>query len=449
MKNVVLISLDSLRGDFLRCCGNKNISTPNIDSLAERGVLFKNVIVQAPYTVASHASMLTGLYPFNHGIRMQFTKQKLTKRALFALHTLKKLDFKLLSFVGVNVFGPQHGYDIWDFQGRSKILNIWRELRRNRNNRFFCFIHYFGIHTPYPGIHLRDKGFLKILENPLCKIRRNDFIYIRGASRLDSILFGGDIERIKRIRKIMKSNDRDDIKWVKKGYRKAVEHADLFVGRVVDVIKKLDLSDKTALLITSDHGESFNEYNEIEEFPDDYEHGPFLYDTLIKVPLIIYNLYLPKGKVIDQQVQCIDIIPTVFALLDKSSVLQGRINGSPLLNYISDETVSDTYDCAYSETMKDTKEKRESVIKKACIRTKDGYKLVADYNNDSFKLYNCNRGESEDISEHKPELVSELKEVLEKFIERNKIESDDRNMMMGQKEHEELVRRLQELGYIG
>ena len=68
-KNVVLITIDTIRADHLRCYGYKNIETPRIDALAQQGVLFENTFSPVPLTLPSHTSILTGTYPPFHGIR--------------------------------------------------------------------------------------------------------------------------------------------------------------------------------------------------------------------------------------------------------------------------------------------------------------------------------------------------------------------------------------------
>src|SRR5687767_14276962 len=67
--NVLLISIDTLRADHLGCYGSREVRTPNIDSLAQSGVLFKNVVAPAPFTLPSHISMMTGLIPPAHGVQ--------------------------------------------------------------------------------------------------------------------------------------------------------------------------------------------------------------------------------------------------------------------------------------------------------------------------------------------------------------------------------------------
>ena len=68
-QNLLLITIDTLRADHLGCYGNKSIQTPNIDALADQGILFQQAFTPVPLTLPSHASILTGLYPPAHKIR--------------------------------------------------------------------------------------------------------------------------------------------------------------------------------------------------------------------------------------------------------------------------------------------------------------------------------------------------------------------------------------------
>src|ERR1700754_3825880 len=67
--NLVLVTIDTLRADRLRCYGNTKIETPHLDQLASSGVLFENAVAQTPLTAPSHASIFTGLYPTTHKVR--------------------------------------------------------------------------------------------------------------------------------------------------------------------------------------------------------------------------------------------------------------------------------------------------------------------------------------------------------------------------------------------
>ena len=96
--NVILISLDCVRADHLGCYGYQRKTSPNIDALAEKGVLFEQAIAASFWTLPSHASMLTGLYPVNHGAR---AKHKINESAAMLPQLLQAQGFNLSAeFIG-------------------------------------------------------------------------------------------------------------------------------------------------------------------------------------------------------------------------------------------------------------------------------------------------------------------------------------------------------------
>lgn len=166
---------------------------------------------------------------------------------------------------------------------------------------------------------------MAFLEPAVRKDGQNDYLHIPKLDRLSRVLFGGKDYKVRKIR--------EAFRW--------------------------------------------NEHREIEEFPEDYEHGAFLYDTVLKVPLIIWGKGLPSGRIVEQQAQSIDIMPTALELLGMEDALKrGRVNGRPLLKYLRGD--EDDYRYAYSETKKDRETERENTIDKTCLRSKDGYKLIMD-----------------------------------------------------------------------
>jgi len=445
MKNVVLISIDSLRADALACCGNEQTPTPNIDQLAQRGTLFNSAISQAPYTVGSHASMLTGLYPFNHGLRRQYMKSKLPRSSLHPLNKIKQ-DHKLLAFTAGEFFGQAYGYDIWDFHTKSKILTIKNAFRRYRNTPFFAFVHYWAVHTPY-ATNLAENLWQHLAEQ-VQRLVKNDYISL---PRVDRILFGGDSRKIERIRSAIRSKNDTLIGKVKQGYRKAVTRADRFVGQILQSLEALGLLSQTAIILTADHGESFNEYNEIHQFPNHYEHGYCLYDNVIRVPLIITDFAsnLSAGKTIEQQVRIIDIMPTILDILGKAQFLSPKnVNGKSLLKYINQQTEQSSVICphAYSETMQDPE--YEANVEKVSIRTNDGYKLIFDCNKNEGILVNYKENEKQDIKQNQPDIFRKLKSELANLIETSKIHVSDDQESMDKQEYDKIAKSLKDLGYL-
>jgi arylsulfatase A-like enzyme len=452
VKNIILISIDSLRADALGCCGNKTISTPNIDQLARKGHLFKNTIVQAPYTVGSHASMLTGLYPFNHGLRGQYTRCKLAKNSLHLLKKVKE-DHKLLSFARADLFGASYGYDIWDFQMQPKVLSIRNSLRRNRQAAFFAFIHYWGVHSPY-ATDLAENRWEQLGEQ-LEKLIKNNYMYVPqpGLGWLHKILFGADSRKREKIRRAMRNHEETLIERVKAGYSMAVQRADVFVAQILEILDSLGILNDTIIILTADHGESFNEFNETEQFPNEYEHGHLLYDTVIRVPLIVTDFTSNScgKKTIEKQVQTIDVMPTIIDILGKGQYLSPtNVNGRSLLRHVKEkaEGSDDKFCYAYTETMQDSEAADRSGLDKACIRSDDGYKLIFDYRKGSETLVSYRRGEKEDIKGEEPDIFHRLRAEFRKLIEDSEIDLYKNQGTMSEKEYHAIAKRLKELGYV-
>jgi len=276
--NVLLFTLDTTRADRIGCYGYPNVRTPNIDGLAAQGVLFKNATAQAPLTLPSHSSIFTGTYPFIHGVRdnggFYLEPENVTLAEL-----LKPRGFTTSAFVGAFVLDSRWGlnqgfdyyYDNFDFAKYKKISldSVQREggevakaffdwFKTNGDRRFFSWIHLYDPHTPY--------------EPP--EPYRSEY------SGRPWGLYDGEIA-----------------------------YVDSIIGKVLESLREKGVLDKTIIIIMGDHGESLGEHGESS-------HAFFIYDSTVSVPLI---LRLPasnlKGKVIDAQVENVDMMPTLLDLL--------------------------------------------------------------------------------------------------------------------------------------
>jgi arylsulfatase A-like enzyme/Tfp pilus assembly protein PilF len=276
--NVLLITLDTTRADHLGCYGYPNVRTPNIDGLAAEGVLFKNTTAQSPLTLPSHSSIFTGNYPSRHGVRdnggFYLGPENITLAEL-----LKQNGWATSAFVGAFVLDSRWGlnqgfdyyYDNFDFAKYKKISldSVQREggevikaffdwFKTNGDRRFFSWIHFYDPHTPY--------------EPP--EPYKSEY------SGRPWGLYDGEIA-----------------------------YVDSLIGKVLESLRQKGVLDKTIIVIAADHGESLGEHG--ESF-----HAFFIYDATVSVPLI---LRLPasnlKSKTIDDQVENVDIMPTLLDLL--------------------------------------------------------------------------------------------------------------------------------------
>ena len=164
---VILISVDTLRADYLSCYGSKGRPTSNIDALTKGGTLFAQADAQAPLTLPSHVSMLTSTYPFVNGIRDN--GQKLSGKEITLAQVLRARGYRTGAFVGGFVldrqFGLDKGFDIYDSPfrppvdreadsadlkrlGEDVVDSAFRWIEKQAGAPFFLFLHLFDLHTP-------------------------------------------------------------------------------------------------------------------------------------------------------------------------------------------------------------------------------------------------------------------------------------------------------------
>jgi len=154
--NIILIINDSLRASNLGCYGyQKDNISPNIDKLADEGIVFTNVISQAGYTLPSIASILTSKLPFDHGAYTQYHKLGNEENTLAEI--LQENGYATAAFVGggytSKIYGLDQGFDIYEeadggsVEEVSEMAFAW--LRQKQGAPFFLMLHHYSTHYPY------------------------------------------------------------------------------------------------------------------------------------------------------------------------------------------------------------------------------------------------------------------------------------------------------------
>ena len=272
IRNVLLISIDTLRADHLSSYGFPRRTTPNIDGIAREGVLFRNAYSPIPATLPAHCSMLTGTLPPFHGVRDNLN-QRLPDSSLTLAELLKQKGFAtgavVSSFVLDHRFNLSQGFDSYDdrFQAVHKIGDVSERkgdettrvatqwLAEHASGPFFLFVHYYDPHDGYEP------------PEPFAA------------------------------------------QWADDLYSGEVAFADHCLGELLEKLKKLGLYDSTLIIVTGDHGEMLGEHGEMN-------HGFFIYESALRVPLVFRVPRLRAvPRQVDQPASLIDIVPTVAALL--------------------------------------------------------------------------------------------------------------------------------------
>ena len=307
IRNIILISIDTCRADYLSCYGYLQKTTPHIDAVAEGATRFENVISPAPITLPAHSSMLTGTTPPFHGVHNN-TGYQLAPSNLTLAEILQQDGFTTAAIVSAFVLdgnrGLTQGFDTYydsfskrnynrDIEGNERkggettqlALN-W--LDQNKEGKSFLFLHYYDPHLDYSPPEPFASDFA---DNP---------------------------------------------------YAGEIAFTDHCIGRVVRKLKEIGLYDSTLLIITGDHGEMLGEHGEDE-------HSYFIYESAIKVPLIIKLPRQAKGLAIAQPVGLVDIVPTLCSLLDID--IPSRIQGQDISSMLHG-TIPDAYERhLYSESV--------------------------------------------------------------------------------------------------
>ncbi len=297
-RNLVLITIDTLRADHVGAYGYRRGTTPALDRIARDGIRFEHAYAPAPITLASHASMLTGRYPAGHGARDNLMPVSPSVPTLATV--LHERGFDTAAFIAAfpldRRFGLSRGFDVYsDRMPRGpdgRLLNerpgrqvmdealAWLATRLSSpspqspvsspRKRFFLWVHLFEPHAPY-GDPARAAG-------------------------------RGPVER----------------------YDEEITTADAQVGRLLDALGPALAN--TLVTVAGDHGEAFGEHGEIG-------HSIFVYDTTLRVPWLMMGPGAGRpGSVAVDPVGLIDLAPTALALLGTGSIDADGLDLRPLID---------------------------------------------------------------------------------------------------------------------
>ena len=340
--NVILISIDTLRADHLGIYGYQKEISPNIDSLAREGVVFKNAFAQSSWTLPSHASMFTGRYPQQIGV--EIFSDRLPENSTIT-EVLRKANYKTAAFTSGTFVNSDHGFS----QGFSEFAEFddWQDanyltdkaiewLTINQQEKKFLFLHYFHVHDPYSP---REDS-----------VRTLDPKY---SGNLTSF----NISQIVKLNKGETKLSRTDLNHIKTLYDSEINELDNSLGKFFEQLKKTGLDENTIIIIVGDHGEEFGERGIWAM------HAYSLYDELIKIPMIIKIPNLYQGKEVSGLVELVDIPPTILALLGLEDSMEH--SGQNLIKVIEEKVSKES---VYAETSIQKQQMLESIEKGYTIK---------------------------------------------------------------------------------
>jgi arylsulfatase A-like enzyme/Tfp pilus assembly protein PilF len=284
-RNLVLITIDTIRSDYVGYAGTGKVKTPNLDRLAEEGVVFTEARSPVPLTLPAHASLLTGAYPPAHGVRVN-GRDRLSEKSETLAESLKARGYETAAFVGAFVldrrFGLSQGFDVYDDRMGEDIrqlenveaerdgadvasaFSVWLKARTD-DAPFLAWIHLYDPHAPYRAAE------------PYRSQYPND------------------------------------------PYAAEVAYTDELVGRTVSELEARSLLDRTLLAVVGDHGEGLGEHGE-------ETHSVLIYHSTLHVPFLLHAPGLIEGgRRIAPVTATVDVAPTLLDYLGVPTPMgQGR-----------------------------------------------------------------------------------------------------------------------------
>jgi arylsulfatase A-like enzyme/Tfp pilus assembly protein PilF len=314
-RNVLLVTLDTVRADRLGSYGYAAARTPRLDALARSGARFENAFTVTPLTLPAHASLMTGLFPGEHGVRDNggFYLEDRFETLAEKLHAS---GYRTAGFVGAFVldrrWGIAQGFDEYfdDFDlgaaatgamddvqrpGSAVVDRALAWLGRERRRPFFAWVHLYDAHTPYEAPEPYRRMFPATASG---------------------------------------------------AYDAEVAYVDEQVGRLLDGLADQGVLKDTLIGVVADHGESLGEHGE-------QTHGFFLYDATLRVPLILAGPGVPRID-IENSARLVDVMPTLLDLLrlpvpDHGTSLRPLLHGERLRLPVLAETFYPRHHYGWSE----------------------------------------------------------------------------------------------------
>jgi arylsulfatase A-like enzyme len=433
--NVVLVVIDTARGDHFSVCGYKYPTTPNLEALAKDCRFYPYAETVDSWTLPAHASMFTGKWPRLHGAHATSDEEQVgieksrvygvglapsqrtiasylseagyATGAIAANYTWLCRQFGLDQGFGyyydlprMNVFTLSGGpvfkialdavdrirgcngklmQTFWDAESVNGMSESW--LDAHKESPFFLFVNYMDCHYPYsappPFDHIDGPG------TPYNRALRQgswDYLisaYINGEKGLNAGILGSAINQ----------------------YDGGIALADHAIGELVAKLKRDGLYDNTLLIVTSDHGEFFGEHGRLN-------HGVGLYEGGLRVPILVkYPKGRCAGQVVTDRVSLIDIFATIA---DETRIKTDAVPALPLGERGTHAVVAEDFENGmnvkrYGERFRGTRAATYDGDWKIITSTKDGdelYNLTAD------------PAETSDVSKSSPDETARLAKTV-------------------------------------
>jgi arylsulfatase len=370
--NLLLITVDTLRADHLSVYGYGRKTSPALEALAERSVVFESAISQRTFTAPSIATILTGTYPPTH--KTLDNRSHLRASNVTLAETLSEMGFRTVAAAGNpgldRAFRFDQGFESFQtvaIKGEEEVyrLDPWEAdllgelalplLQEVRSDRFFAWLHFMDPHSPY----IVPESYQELYsDDPLSDAHK-------GAQTPASSNHYGPIEDSSPFYR------NQGVDFAISQYDAEIKFLDDYLGRLFEYMDELGLSSNTLVILTADHGESMGEHRGVYFG----HHHP--YQDTIRVPLVIAHPDLPGGVRIDRKVSLVDIVPTALSLLGLPQ--NPEIQGQSLARLILEGDERDLRPYHYSTGTGRPSYSTQSI-------QADTHKLIVDFRREGFAI---------------------------------------------------------------
>lgn len=347
--NVVLLSVDTLRADRLGAYGHPGRLTPNMDRLAAEGTLFEQAVSQSPWTLPSFGSLLTSLYPAQHGAFVINGPQGGIGQGRWAYRGGLRDDVETMAemlrrrgyatialqtnWQASAVHNFDQGFDCFLYSELSP-HSLWEQTVLGR-----IVYHLVTRLRPGPDLPFWTKGpaAAEVYQAFEAFVSgdpgRPFFLWINfmdphGPYRVRKE--GDAVGRARVVNALAARIEQIPVRALSRAYDGEVRYVDHYIGKVRNLLAQRGMLDNTLIILLADHGEEFDDHGVRVRYGEHVitgrGHGHSLYEEMLHVPLILrYPPRIPQGVRIATPVRLIDVLPTVLDLIADSS--EGTVNG--------------------------------------------------------------------------------------------------------------------------
>ncbi|PIR00584.1 MAG: hypothetical protein COV66_05965 [Nitrospinae bacterium CG11_big_fil_rev_8_21_14_0_20_45_15] len=449
--NLIYITLDTLRYDHLNVYGYSRETSPNISQLAEDSLVFENAFTVATNSAPSHASMLTGLYPLQHGL--VDNGMEISPQSPILTEYLSRKNYDTSAFIGYHAMSEESGLnrgfanfeyipiashehedkdleeDTAGFTAFLDWLDTWSQKHPAENKKgesskpgnFFVWLHVQNIHESYDPPPPYDTLFMPIPPPQKLKGFDEDF----------NLRCANDLAKAWRNGLLPESFKEPAVAL----YDGEIRLVDDYLGKIFASLKTKGLYDETMIVLLADHGElHFETYAHQFAKPGPGHTGRY-YEPVIRIPLLIKP---PKSAAVktparsQAMVSTIDLVPTVMEALRFPAL--PWLPGKSLLQAQDKRSAGDEMvflqETPYEEEYRVVRDRRWKYIKQVDEQGKTSA-LLLDLENDPK--------ENRNLLAEQPEKVIKMEAILKEWGDRQKLKWTSHKKGISEEMRKELI----------